>query len=356
MRQLLPDEVKSLVLAMHGAFPNSGTLDDLTRLDLNTPLGDISPPEAMPELIKRIVISFDTKGRVEELIRAAMLRAQENSSLQFYGSQILTRIARSQPAAWYRPPSDPYETCFVPGPQAFMSRQVLREFIRNLSVPLGVPILVVNGISSTGKTYSFQLPAYIRRAFQQQSEPTYTLARIDLMDEIYSSYEPEMFVKDIAGQLGWSIDSMPKRPSTRYAKELCRWLIGQSNQHTGIIVLVLDGFHHSDLYSETRDTVQELVRQVSANASNLRLLLLNFPDTLLPPSLPGPVQRENLGPLTAAELTEFFSILYQQKGRVPDPNIIDVIVQSILAKVPPGIPNFNELLNKTVTQAAMELK
>src|SRR5215471_4818859 len=39
---LLPDEFKSLALALSTAFPTAAVLDDLTRLDLSTPLHDIA--------------------------------------------------------------------------------------------------------------------------------------------------------------------------------------------------------------------------------------------------------------------------------------------------------------------------
>lgn len=332
-----------------------GELDDLTLLDMNKPLQDISPSDTLPEMIKRIVVWAEASDRTEELIQSAMTRVPGNEVLQVYGRQILERIANSRPVIWYRPPADPHDTCFVPGPQAFISRSTLRGFTRAFRAPLGAAVLVVNGISNSGKTFSLQLLAYVRRALQGQA-PQYTLARIDLKDEIHSKYEPEMLISDIAGQVGWNTDSLPKRPSTRYVKELCRWVLGQSNQRDTIIVIVLDGFHDPALHAETRDLVQELIRQVSANTSNVRLFLLNLPEALIPVNLPGPVQSENIGPLTVAELTEFFSILYRQKGMRPDPAVIDVIVQSVMAGIPAGTLNYNELLNRKVTAVAMALK
>jgi hypothetical protein len=361
MGPLLPEEVKQLALALLGAFPGNGELDDLTRLELDTPLANITAADTMPEMIKRVIIWFSGKGRTEELIRTAMDKVPGNEILQLYGQGILDRIQRTAFASWYRAAKDPHETCFVPGQQgglqAFISRPALRSFTRHLNSALNNPVLIVNGVTNSGKTYSFQLVAYVRRAFREQGDSTYSLARVDLADEIPGTYEPETLVSDIANQLGWDTASMPKRPSTRYVKEICRWLLGKSNQGSGAVLVVLDGFHHADLYGETRKMMQELILQVSANSSNIRLILLNFPRELMPPNLPGPVQYEDVSQVTATELAEFFSELYKQKGRAPAANVIDVVVQSVMAQVAAAAPNnYNELLNQTVTKAAESLR
>ena len=360
MSILLPEEFNQVALALQGAFPNAAALDDLTRLDLNTPLGNITTNDTMPEMIKRTIIWAEAGGRTEKLIRTAMQRVAGNETLQILGQNILDRIQRTQLASWYRPPVDPYETCFVPGPQAcpqaFISRRTLRDFARHIKDALGNSVLVVNGLSNTGKTYSFQLVTYIRRALLGQGGNAYVLAHVDLKDEIHTQYEPEALASDIARPVGWDTASMPRRPSTRYVKELCRWLLGQSNQKNETVLVVLDGFHHKDLYGETRDMIQELIRQVSANTSKISLMLLNFPTELIPAQLPGPIQFEDVSRLTVAELTDFFSTLYRQKGRVPDPDVIDLIVYSVIDKVAPAATNYNELLNYKATEAAMELK
>src|SRR5262249_51143876 len=163
-----------------------------------------------------------------------------------------------------------------------------------------------------------------------------------LRNEFASTYEPEALASDIAGQLGWDTASMPKRPSTRYVRDLCRWLLGRSIHENEAVLVILDGFHHKDLHGETRDMVQELIRQVSANTSRFSLLLLNFPKELIPANPPGVIQHEDLSTLTTTDLTDFFSTLYRQKGRVPEKAVIDIVVRSVLAPVPPDEPNYNE--------------
>jgi hypothetical protein len=357
MALLLPEETKQLTLALGAAFTTQGSLDDLTRLQMSTPLADITPSDTMPEMIKRIVVWAETEGRTEELIRNAMAAVPGNDVLRIYGGAIRERLAKAQPLAWYRAPADPHETCFVTGPKAFISRDTLRTFMREFRDPLGKTVLVVNGVSKTGKTFSLQLLAYVRKALQQKPNLRFGLASVDLEDEVRSTYEPEMLASDIAGQLGWSTDSMPKRPSTRYGKELCRWLVGQSNQRPDeVVAVVLDGFHYNDLHSETRDMAQEFVRQVCGNTSNIRLFLLNFPESLVPANTPATLQPENVALINTTELTDFFTLLYRQKGMPPDKQVIDLIVQSVVTKVPVGAPNYNELLNQSATDAAMRLK
>lgn len=286
------------------------------------------------------------------MIRAARRANATNVALSIYGEAILARLQAASAPTWYPRPADPFEACFIePGPQPFINRKTLRQFLREIDTPGGFPLLAVNGLSKTGKSYSFQFIGYLKRRLS-----SYLLAWVDLKDEVYGEYKPEDLARDIADSFGWDVVSMPRRPSTRYPKELTRWMLGQSNRgdQPPRAVIVLDGFHQPELYGETREFVQELIKQIAANTSQLRLVLLNYSDNLLPPGLP-PIRKEPLTVLSRPELSEFFTDLARQKGQNPTPDAIDSIVDWVINQIPDNDPAYNERLNQQVIEAAQRL-
>jgi hypothetical protein len=349
---LLPAEQRNLALALNDGFRSENDLADLTLAQgLDTQLADIARPDRLPARIQEVILYFDSRGKVEVLITVAMTMRPVNAVIQTYGAAILKRLAEGATAL--KPPPDYFEACIIePGPQPFISRRILRDFLRQLNTPNGFPILSVNGLSKTGKSYSFQFIGYLKRVLA-----AYELAWVDLSTEVYAEYKPENLAQDISLPLGWDLDTLPKRPSNRYAKELTRWVLGQwSRKQAGSpLVIVLDGFHQPELYGETRDFVQELIRQVAANTTLVRLVLLNYGDALLPPGQL-PIRREPLAPLSRPEVVEFFSGLSRQvSGKEPDKTVIEGIVDRVLNQVPLGDPAYNELLNQRVMETAQLL-
>jgi Effector-associated domain 1 len=349
---LLPAEQRSLALALNDGFRSENELSDLTLAQgLDTPLENIARPDRLPARIQEVILYFDSRGKAAILIQVAVALRPTNAALQTYGGAILKRLGEA--TTTLKPPPDYFEACMIePGPQPFISRRTLRDFLRQLNTPNGFPILAVNGLSKTGKSYSFQFIGYLKRVLA-----AYELAWVDLSTEAHAEYKPENLAQDISLPLGWDLDTLPKRPSNRYAKELTRWVLGQWSRKQGgsPLVIVLDGFHQPELYGETRDFVQELIRQVAANTTLVRLILLNYGDALLPPGLP-PIRREPLATLSRPEVVEFFSgVARQVSGAEPDKAVIEGIVDSVMNKVPLGDPAYNELLNQRVMETAQAL-
>jgi len=355
---LSPDDLRSLHLALVGAIRNRDELNTLTLTGagLGVSLENITKPAALETMILDVIRYFDAKGRSAELIRVAISASPGNDTLTAIGNAILARLA-AEAAALLTPPANPFEACLIePGPQPFISRRVLREFLQQVSNPRGFPILVVNGLSKTGKSYSFQFIGYLKRMLS-----AYDLAWVDLSTEAHAEYKPEVLAQDISLPLGWDLATLPKRPSNRYSKELTRWVLGQwSRSQAGRnapspLVIVLDGFHQPELYGETRDFVQELIKQVAANTTQVRLVMLNYSDALLPPGLP-PIRREPLAPLSRPEVVEFFSgVARQVSGAEPDKAVIEGIVDRVMNQVPLGDPAYNELLSQRVMETAQLL-
>ena len=351
---LLIDERKNLHAALTDAIRTTSDLEDLTRLQLGVLLNAITPLATLPKMILEVITYFEQQDRIADLILAAQQTNATNLSLQVFGQAILDRLAAAEAETWYPRPANPFDAYFIePGPQPFINRKALRQFMQQVSKPNGFPILVVNGLSKTGKSYSFQFIGYLKRQVDH-----YHLGWVDLCDEVYGDYKPEFLVRDIAVPLGWDLSSMPQRPSSRYPKELAKWMLGQSNRPANPplppVVIVLDGFHQPELYGETRELVQELIKQVAANTSKIRLVLLNYADDLLPPGLP-PIRKEPLTTLSRPEVVEFFTNIAKQKGHTPDATVIEQIVDQAIGPIPLNDPAYNERLNQRVTEAAQLL-
>jgi hypothetical protein len=351
--ELLIQERKSLHAALASAFPGLGDVETMTRLELGVLLSEMTATTVpLPTVILNVITYFEQKDRIVELIHAAIAANSTNVALSAVGKQILDRIGAEATTTLSARPVDPIDVCFMdPGPQPFISRQTLRQFLRQAVTPNGFPILVVNGLSKTGKSYSFQYISYLKR---QTSD--FAVAWVDLKDEVYGEYKPEDLARDVAIPLGWDLASLPPRPSTRYAKDLAKWMLGQSNQKIAVaaVVIVLDGFHQPELYGETREFVQEMIKQVAANTSKIRLVLLNYGETLLPPGLP-PIATEPLTMLSRPEVTQFFTTFAKQRGQTPDPAAIDDIVKFVVDDIQSNDPEYNEKLNQKVKEAAQLL-
>jgi hypothetical protein len=352
---LLPEDLRNLHLVLCGVILDGVELNTLTVTGegLGVSLEKITQPAPLEPMILKVIQYFDAKGLSAELIRAAMKASPDSGPLKAIGTAILARLA-AEAAAFLNAPQNPFEACLIePGPEPFISRRVLREFLQQVNNPRGFPILVVNGLSKTGKSYSFRFITYLKRMLS-----AYDLAWVDLSSEVHVDYRPETLAEDISILLGWDQTSLPKRPSNRYPKELTRWVLGQwSRIQAGRaapspLVVVLDGFHQPELYGETREFVQELIKQVAANTTQVRLVLLNYSDELLPPNLP-PIRREPLAPLSRPEVVEFFTGVHRQvSSGEPNKKVIEGIVDQVLKQVPLGDPAYNELLNKRVREAA----
>ena len=151
---LLPAEQRNLALALNDGFRSENELADLTlSRGLETQLADIARPDRLPARIQEVILYFDSRGKAAILIQAAVELRPNNAVLQIYGGAILKRLAEAMTTL--RPPPDYFEACIIePGPQPFISRRTLRDFLRQLNAPNGFPILAVNGLSKTGKSYS----------------------------------------------------------------------------------------------------------------------------------------------------------------------------------------------------------
>ncbi|HEY0381466.1 MAG TPA: effector-associated domain EAD1-containing protein [Candidatus Elarobacter sp.] len=355
------DDLAKLAAALTAAFTNDTQLNELTIRGLNKPWAVLSSPGKPLEKVRRMLDFEEDSHKVERLITQALELRPGLEPLTTIGTAILARLADDTRGPWYEPPN-PHDTLFVPGRCPFISRRTLRDFARAMVTPDAMSVLVVNGAPKSGKSYSYRLFSYVRRVLENDPQRCYGLAHADLSVESPPEYEPTHLATTIALQARtegapagqWDLKTIPP-PGPRHARDVAEWCVGNSRLRKMVVVIVLDGFGDDNLRSDTRDMLQHLIWLVSANNSNVRLLLLNFREELIPASLPGPIQHEHVAPLTTAEITDFFTTLANHKGLRTDRAGIDEIVASVMRQANRSVANYanyNEVLNGLVKSAA----
>lgn len=317
-------DIQKLTDTVTTAFPTLASLTQLVFRAWRISLDDITPPAPRPSVITAIITYASTRDKVAELIQAARLENDTSKVLASVGQKLLDKLART--SRWPEPPT-PYSVCFVEEECPFVNRTTLRDFCRNIS-KAGVPtVCVVNGPPHTGKTYSVGLMGYLRVASNLE------LARIDFKGiPAPAQYTPEQLMQEIVRQAKWAV-APPGRATAaaRYGDELVTWLIGQARESGATLVIVLDNCHESSLNAETRELVQQMMKQIAAQFSTgqvapLRLILLNYPKEL-EPQVSGPIHRESVRELTAADVTQFITDFLAHRNITPSDLAISLFAE-----------------------------
>jgi hypothetical protein len=359
MAELLPDEVNHLIRLINEVFEDYPSLGPFTKQAFNVKLADICAQMALPLAAAAIVSWAESNGELRSLLATMISERPNRSDLQFYCRRILDRLDQAARDPLYVESEDPHDTCFVAGPRecsAFVARQALREFIRDIAGPRGASIFIVNGPSETGKTYSAQLLTYVRTYFKLKDRPTYKLASIDVSKHDLATFDPITLAKEIACRVSWDPATIPERTSPRSFKDVCRWLIEKASSGAQRVVVALDGVNALGRYSEAFELVQELITVVSTNDTNIKLVVLNFRIEDLPETVANQVSVESVSQLTEGDVKIFFATLYEQKkGQAPDIASIDKIAVRVMRDLQEGMPHFNRSVNLAVSRAAKML-
>jgi hypothetical protein len=312
--RLSDSDIQKLSEAVTTAFPTTASLAQLVSKAWHIGLDDITPPAPRPSVITAIIMHALSKDQVAELIQAARLENQTSKVLASVGQKLLDKLART--SRWPEPPT-PYSVCFVEEECPFVNRTTLRDFCRNIGKAGVSTVCVVNGPPHTGKTYSIGLMGYLRVASNLE------LVSVDFKEiPAPAQYRPEQLMQEIVSKAKWAV-SPPARASAgaRYGEELVTWLIGQARESGATLVIVLDNCHESSLNAETRELVQQMMKQIAAQFSTgqvapVRLILLNYPKEL-ETQVSGPIHRESVRDLTTADVTQFITDFFAHRSFTP---------------------------------------
>jgi hypothetical protein len=109
MSVLLPGDMSRLVNALRAVLTGPEDLEDLTKLEMDVPLQDITEQAPMIPMIRRVVEWAEANGRTEQLVRLAHSRSHD-PAFQAYAGAILSRLSQSQPVVATNGTADRFET------------------------------------------------------------------------------------------------------------------------------------------------------------------------------------------------------------------------------------------------------
>jgi hypothetical protein len=230
-------------------------------------------------------------------------------------------------------------------------RAVLRRFV---SKDNKTRVLVVNGPSQIGKSYSKWYIKHLNEAFSGFI-PFYFPAENGLAD----TYPPDDVARSIVSLVDKECSGMPEQQEQerRWAQKLCFWVISRLNEQRPFW-LVLDGFRGAS--PGTQSLIHQLVSQISQalNGVDGRLILFDYDPKLLEP-LECAFEVEEVRPVERSHLMEFFDkVLPHVEGQPPEERaaIVQLAVDKVLERVTvtPADPSWQRQIRKAV-QEVMEL-
>jgi hypothetical protein len=176
--------------------------------------------------------------------------------------------------------ADPFAEVLVEGNRPFVGRAVLRRHLRTLTEPEGPSILVIDGATATGKSYSQQLINHVamRRGF--------VVVSFGVTDEVGSA----------------TLDDLLKSledPQTTMGT-LRRSMAEHAAQQGRRVVLTIDGLAR---HPRRDELVLAFADRVSVWLHRVRLVLIDF-GGMLPPHLESVTLREEVEPFTTDDLVD----------------------------------------------------
>jgi len=205
--------------------------------------------------------------------------------------------SRQQPP----PAADPLNQTVLNNSIPFVNRKILRAHLKRLASPGAnlQPILVLNGESCCGKSYSTN---YIRHFSNIRSITTYSLS---LDRELGLSMGPREVAKDMVYAMVRTFDNMPA-PETNlnlYVRQLANWVLNEAAQVPAQHWFVLDNFRGEFLLPETRNFLTALSDRITTGifAQRCRLILIGFDRAVLTVD-PGVVEEEWVAHCTLADV------------------------------------------------------
>lgn len=215
----------------------------------------------------------------------------------------------------------------------FLGRAAVRDNFKSLMEDIPEqPIVVINGPSDSGKTYTAEFVRYIR-----SFHPGIVSCHIRLQKGQGETIGAGELSRDIATQLNGNLALLPKKGDTnsiRWPQELANTLVTFATATQKKCWIILDGFNDKELLSspDTRQLIVSLSHVITNGAAQSlhRLILLDFSaGHLLNPV--GTIAIENIPGLPISKVEEF--VREFAAARPPDE------IQALIDKVKFGLPD-----------------
>jgi Effector-associated domain 1 len=325
-------EFKDLRDALVSAFPTVPRLSGMLKAQTDRDLDSIITPIGigLVQIVEAVIGAATAEGWRPRLIRGAQQEEPDNPALKQY----LATYPAQDPVAG-GPAADPSgATLLTAG--VFLQRDEFRKLVKRIGVGTNPRVMVVRGPRGRGKTHS---KTYIDYVLATVPAP----APAQRQDYLYLDLDgfpvtPKVLVQRIGNWL--KLGPVPPQTDEQDA----RWVNGtyvdwlktglrQPASAATLWWLILDGFRVQTHSAATYDLIGQLAEEAQSAASNLRLVLLNYPDAL-PPQV-ARVLKEDIpdNPVTREHIVAFVKWLYEQKGITNAGNDAEEDVTELLNQV-----------------------
>jgi hypothetical protein len=344
--KLTAAQFKRLRIAMTGIYINedllSGFLDDELRQSLN----ELAGAGPLPERTRAVIKAAEANDWLIDLLDAG---AANNA-----GETAFKEIRDELVAVAGAPSVDPFEAWRLGSDRVFIDRTPLRMRLKQMRLPLGKRILVVDGGKKTGKSHLKHFLTLL-----ESSLADFRTVYVDLeqhANAISGPVHSESLGERIARQMGWPDGALGEPPEDH---QRARWnlrfhdtLKARAGLDPQPWWIVLDSFSKVVLPQSTIDLVTQIATLVDESLPHYRLLLLSTRQGLLSGTNGHPP--ETVAPVSNEELMDFFFRVYEDAGIVPTPERVSAAVQRVLQHVDRSDPEHMAQLGPAafdVTQA-----
>jgi hypothetical protein len=250
-------------------------------------------------------------------------------------AEIVERVRHKPP-----PAPDPLDSTILNNGIPFVDRAPLRLHLRRLATPAATtqPILVVNGSSKSGKSYSTNYIEHFSYA-----QPLIIPYRLAFEAEFGMEIGPEQVARDLVSMMGRPLDSMPQPDTNQklYTRQLALWVLNEAAQTPAQHWFILDNFRGEKLRADTRDLLVALSDRITTGVfpQRCRLILIGFDRALLTVD-PGKVEEEMIAPFKAGDIE---AAVREILRRAPAPVAPERVFPLILSDLPDGESRMTEL-------------
>lgn len=307
MGLLSPSEVQ----ALHGALVDTYNYDSLMTLVMHTVgvnLERISLARDLDAVVTAVISEAESAGWLPQLLTEGSARRPHNQALSRLTATIEVRSALESP--------DPFQAHRVHG-APMTDREDLRVALKRLEMDDSARVLVVEGGSVSGKSYTLSLISYAahRRRFALAAVNLEKLARRETVP-----IKAPVVGRSIALQLG--LIGMPEpseEQESRWVTDFTDWLPGALSSDPRPRWVVLDGFSRVPVSQGTEALIEELSDRTYVNLTSLRLVLLAYAKRdYLQCTVQGAIDYEYIKPIPRRELeaglTSFFAEEYLERA------------------------------------------
>jgi hypothetical protein len=331
MADLMYIERVALTNILLDSFPSVVTFQRLSD-SLGRRPDDFAPGEGITIRLTTLISDFDGRGEILQFLESVPKTPgwEADDQLKVALSEFKKKWMNSRRIS-QAILNNPYQAWRVDQGRLFIDRKPLRDHVKELAEK-DRRFMVVNGPKGSGKTYSIYYLNFLRSLHKFK----FKASHIVIERELPTTYYPDVFARRIARDLGLSSDEIPQQQNVkdRWAGEVCDWLVDQllraeSNQYW----IVLDGFNHPDLPKETKQMVAALIDAVDLRLTNVRLVLIDYPEALRSEIRPL-VRDETLHHFDREELTIFFQERFEQPRSESDEELIAQYVDKIMTDLP----------------------